>query len=126
MIDVLADGAGLQLHARGARETLRTITLERSGGVVRKGAQHVRQAHRVLQRHAGALREILHHRVRGIAKQGDAAIDPASTGTRSRQFLPWRMIACARACTCAKPCITSSSDTGLPATGSGASLWYVT
>ena len=45
--------------------------------IVGIGAQHVRQAHRVLQRLTRPLRKILHHRVRGIAKQGDAAIDPA-------------------------------------------------
>ena len=42
--------------------------------------------------------------------------------THSRQFLPWRMMACARSCTWEKPCSTSASETGLPATGSGASL----
>ena len=76
MVDVLADGAGLQLDARGALEALRQVVLQRGGVIVRIVRQHVRQAHRVLQRHAGALREILQGRVRGVAEQHDAAVDP--------------------------------------------------
>ena len=76
VIDVLADGAGQQLHARGARKALQTITIERACVIVGVCPQHVRQAHRVLQRHAGALREILQHRMRSIAKKSDTAVDP--------------------------------------------------
>ena len=79
MIDVLADGAGQHLHPRGARKTLRAIVLQRDG-VVLILRQHVRQAHRVFHRLAGALREILQHRMRGIAEQRDTAVDPALDG----------------------------------------------
>jgi len=68
MIDVLADGAGQQLHPRGAREALRPIILQRSRVVIGILRQHMRQAHRVLHRLAGALREILQHRMRGVAQ----------------------------------------------------------
>ena len=66
------------LHARGARKTLpRGSSQARLAWIIGMGAQHVRQAHRVFHRHAGALREILQHRVRGIAQQRDTAVDPA-------------------------------------------------
>src|SRR5262245_9367710 len=77
MIDVLTDGAGEQLHPRSARKALRAIVLQRGRTIVRMLRQHVRQTHRVLHRLTGALREILQHRMRGIAEQRDAAIDPA-------------------------------------------------
>ena len=48
VIDVLADGAGQQLHPRGAREALRAVLLQRGSVIVGIGAKHVRQAHRVL------------------------------------------------------------------------------
>ena len=66
----------------------------------------------------------------GCAASPSSATRPSthlSTGSRShsthmRQSLPWRMMFCARSQTWAKPVRTSSSGTGLPATGSGASL----
>ncbi len=79
MIDVLADGAGQQLHPRGARKALRAVALQRHGIIIIL-PEHVRQAHRVLHRLAGALREILQHRMGGIAEQHDAAVDPALDG----------------------------------------------
>ena len=79
MIDVLADRARHHLHPRGAGKALRPVGLQRRGKIIML-RQHVRQAHRVLHRLAGALREILQHRVRGIAEQHDAAVDPALGG----------------------------------------------
>ena len=75
VIDVLADGAGQKLHARGARKALRAIMLERCGVIV-VCPEHMRQADRVFQRHAGALCEILQHGMRRIAEQRDPAVDP--------------------------------------------------
>src|SRR6266852_2775282 len=62
MIDVFADRPRQQLHARGARETLRAVALQR-GRVIIMLRQHMRQADRVLHRLTGALREILQHRM---------------------------------------------------------------
>src|SRR5262249_31801310 len=58
MIDVLADRARHELDPRGAWKALRAIALQRRRLVVMR-TEHVREAHRILHRLAGALREIL-------------------------------------------------------------------
>ena len=77
VVDVLADGARLELDAGGAQEALLAVALERRLDLAGMARDHVREAHGVLHRHAGALREVLQHRVRGIAQERDAAVDPA-------------------------------------------------
>jgi hypothetical protein len=77
--------------------------------------QRVRKTHRILHRLTGALRAILQHRIGGIAKQRDTAVDRALSRSAVAQHpnlkvLPCRMMLCARTCTCRKPCITSSSE----------------
>src|SRR4029077_616933 len=77
MIDVLADRAREQLHASGARKTLLAIVFQRGRVIAGMAAQHMRQADRVFHRLAGALREILQHRVGGLTEQHDASIAPS-------------------------------------------------
>src|SRR6266700_5705052 len=55
VVDVLADRARHQLHARGARKAVHPVTLQRGRAIVRMLRQHVRQADRILHRLAGAL-----------------------------------------------------------------------
>ena len=88
----------------------------------------MRQADRVLDRHAGALREVLQHRMGGVAEEDGAAVEPALDRLAVAQHPEPPVAAVAddlagALCTWPKPCMTSASQTGLPATGSGASLW---
>ena len=114
MIDVLADRARQHLHSCGARKALRAIGFERRRVIIVL-RQHVRQADRVLHRLAGALREILQHRMRGIAEQRDAPVDPALGRIAVAQHPepPVRAVADDAPAPAhahgAKPCITSSS-----------------
>src|SRR5580765_3418205 len=69
------------IEARGELHPSRAqITLERKGRECRLDAvrliEALRQTERIFQRHAGALREILQHRMRRIAQQGYAAFAP--------------------------------------------------
>src|SRR5690348_9411150 len=76
VIDVLADGAGQKLHAGGARKALGAIGCKRSRVILMRG-QHMRQADGVLHRLAGALREILQHRMGSVAEKSNTSVDPA-------------------------------------------------
>ena len=76
MVDVIAHGARLQLHAGGAQHAAGAIGLERADEIARKLRHHVREADRVLERHARALRHVLQHRVRGVAEQRHAPVHP--------------------------------------------------
>ncbi len=74
---MLAHGARHQLQASRAQQAPGAISLEACFDAAGMIGQRLRQAHRVLHRHAGALRHILQHRVRGIAEQRHAAVGPA-------------------------------------------------
>src|SRR3984893_5362958 len=76
MINVIAERARLKLHAGRAQQALQAVVLERRFNAVGICGDHVRQAHRVFHRHAGALRKILHHRMGGVAEEGNPAVDP--------------------------------------------------
>src|SRR5206468_9903801 len=64
------------LHAPGAQIARRLVGLERGGKVALQLLDLVGEADRVLDRHAGTLRQILQHRMRRIAKERDAAAAP--------------------------------------------------
>jgi hypothetical protein len=64
------------LHPGGAQIAFLLVGLKRGHWIVRHGRDLLRQHHCIFGRHAGALREILQHRMRSIAEQGDAALRP--------------------------------------------------
>src|SRR5882762_3575738 len=115
VIDVLADGAGHQLHPRGAGKTLLAVVLQRGRVIVGMAAS-------MCDRHTASSiawqAPCAKYCSIGCAASPSSATRPStqrSTGSRShkthsRQFLPCRMISCARSCTWPKPCMTSSSD----------------
>ena len=76
MINVIAERARLKLYAGRAQQALQAVILKRRFNAVGICGDHMRQAHRVFHRHAGALRKILHHRMGGVAEEGNPAVDP--------------------------------------------------
>ena len=66
-----------QHHARGAGDARRLIHLERGRHVEAAGLHRLAERDRVFQRHAGALREVLHHRMRRVTQQRGRAVAPA-------------------------------------------------
>ena len=91
LIDALRDAETIAfLEDRGARAGYVTsvctgsllLAVGGEGGRQRaaEGLDVVAEADRVLQRHAGALGEVLQHGMGGVAEQGDPALDPADDG----------------------------------------------
>src|SRR5262245_7040314 len=72
----LAVNAHHDLHAPGAQIARRLIGLERRSELALQLLDLVGEADCVLDRHTGALRQILQHRVGGVAEQRDAAAAP--------------------------------------------------
>jgi len=77
---MLADRARLQLHPRGAQAAAFLIGRQHPLDVAGAGFHLGGERDRVLHRHARPLREILQHRMGGIAKEGDIATAPAGDG----------------------------------------------
>jgi hypothetical protein len=61
---------------RGTQVTVLRVSLESRRQIVRGRGHFLRQHHRVFGRHAGALRELLEHRMGRIAEHGDATARP--------------------------------------------------
>src|SRR5689334_643595 len=77
MVDVLTDLARLQLQACGAQDALPVVIDEGALDVAIGRLSTFGEAHRVLEGHAGALREVLQHRMRRVTEQHDAALRPS-------------------------------------------------
>ena len=72
----LAEHARHELHARGAQISQLLVFLERRLVVAAGRLDLVGEADRVFHRGVAALRQILKHRMRGVAEQRDAALGP--------------------------------------------------
>ena len=77
VIDVFANEPRAELDARRAHRALLVVIDERRLDPALMRLDPLPKADPVLQRHAGALREILQGRVCGIPKQSDPPIDPS-------------------------------------------------
>src|ERR1700719_2232426 len=80
MINMIAECARLKLHAGRAQQALQAVALKRRFDALGIRGGHMRKAHRILHRHAGALRKILHHRMGCVAEEGNPAVDPILDG----------------------------------------------
>ncbi len=76
VIEAVPEIAGFVLHPRGAEIARTLIGAERRGEIAVVDVDKLGERDGILDRHAGALRQRLQGRMRGVAQQRDAALAP--------------------------------------------------